>query len=67
MKETTIISGFPGIGKSYFFRNQEYNNRTVLDSDSSEFSWVKDENGNNTKERNPDFPSNYIDHIKENM
>lgn len=64
---TTIISGFPGVGKSEFFRNQEYNNRTVLDSDSSEFSWVKDENGNNTKERNPDFPSNYIDHIKENL
>jgi len=39
----------------------------MLDSDSSEFSWVKDSEGNNTKERNPDFPSNYIKHIKNNI
>lgn len=63
-KETLVIAGFPGTGKSYFFRNTDFN---VLDSDSSEFSWVKDENGNNTKERNPLFPSNYMEHIKENI
>ena len=39
----------------------------ILDSDSSNFSWIKDENGNNTKERNPEFPQCYIDHIKENI
>lgn len=39
----------------------------IIDSDSSNFSWVKDENGNNTKERNPNFPQNYINHIKEKM
>lgn len=39
----------------------------IIDSDSSEFSWVKDENGNNTKERNPGFPNNYIQHIKDNL
>jgi len=39
----------------------------MLDSDSSQFSWIKDEDGNNTKERNPDFPQNYIDHIKKNI
>ena len=38
-----------------------------MDSDSSNFSWIKDENGNNTKDRNPDFPNNYIEHIKENI
>lgn len=65
MKETLIISGFPGVGKSYFFNNNS--NLIALDSDSSEFSWVKDKDGNNTKERNPDFPNNYIKHIKENM
>ncbi|MEG2289571.1 MAG: hypothetical protein RSC24_06350 [Clostridium sp.] len=64
---TTIISGFPGVGKSEYFKNQEYNDRTCLDSDSSEFSWVKDEFGNNTKERNQDFPNNYIEHIKANI
>ena len=52
---------------------QAYNNlglpcgQKILDSDSSEFSWVKDEYGNNTSVRNPKFPQNYIDHIKEKM
>ena len=65
MNKTAIISAFPGCGKSYFHNNRtEY---TTLDSDSSHFSWVKDENGNNTKERNPEFPINYINHIEENI
>ena len=38
-----------------------------IDSDSSNFSWIKDENGENTKERNPNFPQNYINHIKSNI
>lgn len=41
--------------------------KRIIDSDSSEFSWIKDENGNNTKERNPEFPNNYIQHIKDNL
>lgn len=67
MKETTIISGFPGVGKTQFFKNQEGHDKTCLDSDSSNFSWVKDENGNNTTERNPNFPNNYIEYIKNNI
>jgi hypothetical protein len=59
---TKIVSAFPGTGKSTFFRN---NKDKSIDSDSSEFSWVIDENGN--KVRNPDFPRNYIQHIKENI
>ena len=39
----------------------------IIDSDSSNFSWVKDEHGNNTNVRNPEFPQNYINHIKEKM
>lgn len=39
----------------------------ILDSDSSQFSWIKDENGNNTDMRNPDFPRNYIQHIKDHL
>lgn len=62
--KTRIISAFPGTGKTFFYDN---NKTKTLDSDSSNFSWIKDENGNNTKERNPDFPQNYIDHIKENI
>lgn len=61
---TKIISAFPGTGKTHYHNKHK---DTTLDSDSSHFSWVKDENGNNTKERNPDFPKNYINHIKENI
>lgn len=66
MKQTFVISAFPACGKSYCFNNHQ-DIYTMLDSDSSEFSWIKDSEGNNTKERNPNFPSNYIDHIKENI
>lgn len=54
---TIIISGFPGIGKSYLFNNNL--GLKVKDSDSSLFSWI--EKG----VRHPDFPNNYISHIKE--
>lgn len=74
MKNTKVIAAFPACGKTYYFNNREENN-TVLDSDSSKFSWVeyplmhKDyKQGNETiKFRNPDFPNNYIEHIKENI
>lgn len=36
MKDTLIISGFPGVGKSYFKDNN--NDLIILDSDSSNFS-----------------------------
>ena len=52
----TIISAFPGTGKTFVTDSNIY---YACDSDSSQFSW--DENGN----RNPDFPKNYIHHIKE--
>jgi hypothetical protein len=61
---TKIVSAFPGTGKSFFHKKYP---EISLDSDSSNFSWIKDENGNNTKERNPEFPQNYIDHIKSNI
>jgi hypothetical protein len=62
--KTKIISAFPGVGKSVY--HSKYPDIT-LDSDSSNFSWIKDDNGNNTEERNPDFPKNYIEHIKSNI
>lgn len=55
---SVVISGFPAIGKTYLFNNS---NLKVTDSDSSKFSWI--EKG----VRHPDFPSNYIRHIKECM
>lgn len=63
---TFVISAFPGCGKTYCYNNYQ-SDFSMLDSDSSNFSWIKDSNGNNTKERNPDFPNNYIKHIKKNI
>lgn len=62
MKDTKIISAFPACGKTYVFEN--FKNKVILDSDSSKFSWVIVAN---QKVRNPEFPQNYINHIKENI
>lgn len=66
---TRIISAFPGTGKSFYHKN---NPKTTIDSDSSEFSWITIEEWDHMKgyvgsrkERNPDFPGNYIQHIKD--
>lgn len=64
-----IVSGFPGVGKSVSSKNGE----RFLDSDSINFSWMKDKDenfvldDNHNKIRNPDFPQNYIEHIKDNL
>lgn len=62
--KTMVIAAFPGCGKSYTVENEAEKFNGVLDSDSSHFSWIKDSNGKNTNERNPEFPKNYIEHIK---
>ena len=59
-----IYSVFPACGKTYLYEHQEEYNLKILDSDSSEFSWIR---VNDIKERNPDFPNNYIKHIKDNI
>ena len=61
MKQTRIISAFPACGKTHLFNNG-YEDKVIIDSDSSLFSWLED-----GKTRNPDFPNNYIEHIKENI
>ena len=65
-KQTIIISAFPGCGKTYASNNYK-DDFVMLDSDSSNFSWLKDADGKNTEFRDPDFPNNYIRHIKENI
>lgn len=50
-KKATLISAFPGTGKSYLFKNSD---KKVLDSDSSKFDKKY-------------FPDNYIQHIKDNI
>lgn len=63
-KKTKVISGFPGVGKTKFFKSAINDNTVILDSDSSNFSWLPGKMG---IERDPDFPNNYISHIKANM
>ena len=72
--ETKIYSVFPACGKTWLYEHQEEYGLKILDSDSSQFSWLYvsfDENGNAIrgvrKIRNPEFPTNYIKHIKENI
>ena len=71
MKNTIVISAFPGLGKTTFFNKCKESNISVLDSDSINFSWLEggtDRDGSNaTRVRNPDFPNNYIEHIRENI
>lgn len=66
---TKIYSVFPACGKTWLFEHQEDYNLKILDSDSSQFSWIYTDDGNNGyfRKRNPDFPVNYIRHIKENI
>lgn len=56
---TKVISGFPAVGKSYLYNNN--NGLKVLDSDSIKFSWESE------GVRHPEFPNNYIRHIKRNL
>ena len=48
------------------YNNQEEYGLKIIDSDSSQFSWVYPDSLE-TKRRNPNFPNNYISHIKENI
>lgn len=62
--ETLAISAFPGCGKTYV---KEHNDDlTILDSDSSNYSWIY-KDGVKTEERDPNFPANYMNHIKEEL
>jgi hypothetical protein len=56
-----VVSGFPGVGKTIFSTSYSECLLTITDSDSSSFSWCSDGT------RNPDFPRNYIAHIKEQV
>lgn len=63
---TFVISAFPASGRTYCSSNYQ-DEFSMLDSHIDEFIWTKDEKGNNTKERNPNFPDNYIEFIKKNI
>lgn len=68
-----VISGFPGIGKTYACQELKRSLKNVLDSDSSTFSWDRQPNGeiklgkDGQKLRHPNFPNNYIEHIRAHL
>lgn len=70
-KITKVISAYPCCGKTYIVENQrklfDDPNLVILDSDSSKFSWIVEKRPDGEKKRNPDFPNNYIQHIKDNI
>jgi adenylate kinase family enzyme len=55
-----LICGFPGVGKSTLVSSPD--NYTLLDSDSSSFSW----SNRAKRERNADWPQNYLNNINAN-
>lgn len=61
---TKIYSVFPACGKTWLYEHQEDYGLKIMDSDSSNFNWIRVDG---RKERNPEFPENYIAHIKENI
>lgn len=63
---TIVISAFPACGKSYTYSHFNGRPYTMLDSDSSKYSWIY-KDGKKTDERNPNFISDYMNHIKENI
>lgn len=65
--KTKVISAFPASGKTHLCSMQTLLGKTILDSDSSKFSWVLNEFQESTGIRNQEFPANYIKHIKENI
>lgn len=59
---TVIIAGFPGVGKTYCVNNSLLKNTyRMTDSDSSLFSHIEK---NGERKIHPEWPDNYIDHIK---
>lgn len=62
-----VISAYPAMGKSYTTNYLTNNNFSVVDSDSSYFSWKYDSKGNRLSERNDNWPNNYIDYIKSHI
>lgn len=66
LKRTIVVSAFPACGKSYTYNHFNGKPFKILDSDSTLFHYIwKD--GKKTDKLNPNFISDYIAHIKENI
>lgn len=59
-----VIAGFPGVGKSYITRQNPVD---CSDSDSSLFHWLDGSSIGQPDIPHPDWPNNYIQHIKQQL
>ena len=63
--KTTIISGFPGVGKTSARYTADGFNANMLDMESSAYSWIFDSfDTTEHPKRNPEFPKNYVDSLE---
>ena len=63
--KTTVICGFPGVGKSSCRYDKDGNfHANICDMESSAYSWIYGFGGNEMPKKNPDFPVNYIDSLE---
>lgn len=61
----TIISGFPGVGKTSARYSADGFNANMLDMESSAYSWIFDSfDPKGRPKRNPYFPQNYVDSLE---
>lgn len=61
LRRGAVVAAFPAVGKSYVAERRS----DVVDSDSSSFSWKWF--GPDVRERHPEWPGNYIEHIKDEV
>ena len=59
--KTMIICGFPAIGKTTFSSQR----LDTIDLDSSQFNWIQKHDCE--RERNPNFPQNYLDAVESHL
>ena len=59
MSSGCVIAGFPAVGKTTYAAARP---ETTVDSDSSRYSWKW--TSPETRQRHPEWPGNYIEHIK---
>ena len=59
--KTTVISGFPGVGKTSARYSPSGINTNVWDMESSAYGWIFDSLSHKDEpKRNPKFPQNYV-------
>jgi broad-specificity NMP kinase len=62
LKDTVIIAGFPGCGKSFLCKNRNDYTFSILDASSNRFERIVTDNG--ARINSLQYPNNYIEYIQ---